>query len=200
MTRIPAAAPQNLEPAVDWRAAGLCLNKDPDLFCPVGTTAAALRATAQAKAICRRCPSVAACLDYALDTPVPDGILGGLTEQERASLLRAKARYNLSAADIQARAEEMRRPPKEPRTMQGVFDESTTRLHGGHLAWTGLTEVKFDGRKYSPKQLAFTLDRGRFPDGSVLPDCGVKECVLARHLRDRAERAQWTAPVKAVSP
>lgn len=198
MTAYSGQVPETLR-AADWRDAGLCLTEDPELFHPVGTTAAALRATEQAKTICRRCPSVTACLNYALDTPVPDGILGGLTEQERAGLLRAKARHNLSAGDIQARAEVMRRPPKQPRTMQGVFDEGTTRLRGGHLAWTGQVEVKFGGRKYSPKQLSFTLDRGHFPDGKVLVDCEVAECVLARHLTDRAERARRPAPSRAVA-
>ena len=195
MTRIPAASPNNLEPAADWRAASLCRTEDPELFHPVGTTAAALLATEQAKTICRRCPSVTDCLNQALNTPIHDGIWGGLTEKERASILRARAR-GLSETAIAARVEAARRPPKPPRTMQSVFDESTTRLYNGHLAWTGQVEVKFDGRKYTPKQLAFTLGRGHFPDGKVLVDCGVAECVLARHLTDQAERAQWGAPVK----
>lgn len=185
--------------APDWRDAALCRNEDPEIFHPVGTSAAAVRDTEQAKTICRRCPSVTDCLMHAFNTPVTDGIWGGLTEKERASILRAKARLNLTPAAVQARAEEARRPPKPPRTMQSVFDESTARLYNGHLAWTGLSEVKFHGRKYSPKQLAFALDRGHFPDGKVLVDCGVAECVLARHLTDQAERAQWGAPVKAVA-
>lgn len=184
--------------AADWRDTALCAAEDPELFHPVGTSTAALQDTEQAKAICRRCPSVTDCLDHALNTPVRDGIWGGLTEKERRSILRARAR-GLDEAAAAARIEAARQPPKPPRTMQSVFDESTTRLHGGHLAWTGLTEVKFGGRKYSPKQLAFTLDRGHFPDGRVLVDCGVAECVLARHLTDWAERAQWGASVKAVS-
>lgn len=196
MTRIPAAAPSNLEPAVDWRAASLCRTEDPELFHPVGTTAAALRTIAKAKTICNRCPSVAACLDYALTTPVHDGIWGGLTENERRSILRARAR-GLDEAAAAARIEAARRPPKPPRTIRSVFDESTFRRRDGHMVWTGLTEVKIDGRKYSPKQLSFTFNRGHFPDGNVLVDCDVPQCVNPRHLTDRAERA--ARPKAAVS-
>lgn len=199
MTRIPAAAPDNLEPAVDWRAAGLCVNEDPELFHPVGTSAAALKDTAQAKAICNRCPSVADCLTYALDTPVHDGIWGGLTEKERASILRARTRRNLTAEAIAARAAAARRPPRKPRTLQSIYDESTTLLREDHYAWTGPTEIRFKGRKYSPKQLSFTLDRGHFPEGKVLTDCGVPRCATGRHLTDQAERAARPARVKAVA-
>lgn len=193
MTRIPAAHPDNLEPAGQWLKQGPC-REDPDAMYP-GTLEAEIET---AKAICRRCSVTDRCLQWALETGEAWGVWGGLTEKERASILRARAR-GLSEAAVAARAEAARRAPKPPRTMQSVFDESTTRLHGGHLAWTGLTEVKFGGRKYSPKQLAFTLDRGHFPDGKVLVECGVAECVLARHLTDQVERAQWGASVKAVS-
>ena len=194
MTHIPPASPNNLEPAGQWLKEGPC-REDPEAMYP-GTLEAEIET---AKATCRRCPVVDRCLQWALETGEAWGVWGGLTEKERASILRAKTRLNLTPAAIQARAEEARRPPKPPRTMQSVFDESTTRLYNGHLAWTGLSEVKFDGRKYSPKQLAFTLDRGHFPEGKVLVDCRVAECVLARHLADQAERAQWGSPVKAVA-
>lgn len=198
MTRIPAAFPRNLEPAADWRAAGLCITEDPELFHPVGTTAAALRATAQAKAICGRCPSIAACLDHALTTPVHDGIWGGLTEKERAAIRRAKVR-GISEATLAKRAADARRPPKLPRTLQSIYDESTTLLREDHYAWTGPTEIRFKCRKYTPKQLAFTLDRGHFPVGKVLAECGVPRCTTGRHLMDQVERAARPAPVRAVS-
>lgn len=196
MTHIPAAAPNNLEPAVDWRAAGLCLTEDPELFHPVGTTAAALRDTAIAKAICNRCPSIAACLAHALNTPVHDGIWGGLAEKERRSILRARAR-GASEPVLAERAAAARRPPKPPRTLQSIYDENTALLTEDHYTWTGLAEIKFEGRKYSPKQLAFTLDRGRYPDGKVLADCGVPGCVTGRHLMDGAERAARPAKTRA---
>ena len=42
-----------------------------------------------AKEICDRCPVRQACLDCALATREPFGIWGGLTEQERRSLLES---------------------------------------------------------------------------------------------------------------
>lgn len=176
------------EPAVDWRAAGLCLTEDPNTFSPVGTTAAALRTIAKAKAICGRCPSITACLSHALDTPVRDGIWGGLTEKERASILRAKAR-GTSAPVLAKRTAAARRPPKLPRTLRSIYDENTIHLCDDHYVWTGRPEIRFKGRKYSPKQLAFTLDRGRYPEGKTLPDCGLQRCVTGRHLMDAADRA-----------
>jgi len=179
---IPDARP------VDWRHAALCRSEDPELFHPVGTTAAALRATEQAKAICRACPSIDDCLAHALSTPVHDGIWGGLSEKERASIRRAKTRGR-SDATVAARTQRARRAPKQPRTMQSIYDESTTLLYDDHYAWTGPTEIRFRTRKYSPKQLAFTLDRGHFPEGKVLPGCGVRRCATGRHLTDGADRA-----------
>ena len=196
MTRLPAAFPRNLAPAVDWRAAGLCITEDPELFHPVGTTAAALRDTATAKAICNRCPSIADCLDHALTTPVHDGIWGGLTEKERAAIRRAKVR-GIDEAVLAERTAAARRPPKPPRTLQSIYDENTALLTEDHYTWTGLAEINFKGRKYSPKQLAFTLDRGRHPDGKVLADCGVPGCVTGRHLMDGAERAARPAKARA---
>ncbi len=195
MTRIPAAAPNNLEPAVDWRAAGLCITEDPELFHPVGTSTAALRDTAMAKAICNRCPSIADCLDHALNTPVHDGIWGGLTEKERASIRRARAR-GASEPVLAKRAAAARRPPSKPRTLQSIYDESTTLLREDHYAWTGPTEIRFKCRKYTPKQLAFTLDRGRYPIGKVLPECGVPKCATGRHLMDQVERAARPAKTR----
>ena len=45
----------------------------------------------RAKAICRRCPVLTPCLDYALDIREPHGIWGGLNELERKSLSVASA-------------------------------------------------------------------------------------------------------------
>lgn len=73
----------------DWRAAGRCRpgsGVDPELFHPVGTSAAAIRQTRKAKAICRACPVRAECLQDALDNEVADGIWGGLDANERGRI------------------------------------------------------------------------------------------------------------------
>jgi transcription factor WhiB len=174
--------------ATDWRASAACREEDPELFHPIGTSTAALQDTEQARAICRRCPVVADCLDYALNAPVHDGIFGGLTEKERAKIRRAKAR-RASTPVLAQRAAVARRPPTRPRTLQSIYDENTTLLRGDHYVWTGTAEIRFKGRKYTPHRLAFTLDRGHYAEGKVQPGCGVPGCVTGRHLTDGAERA-----------
>lgn len=71
----------------DWRAQAACLDHDPELFFPVGTTGPALVQTAQAKTVCCTCPVKAACLRWALTNRV-DGVWGGLSEDERERLRR----------------------------------------------------------------------------------------------------------------
>jgi WhiB family redox-sensing transcriptional regulator len=45
-----------------------------------------------AKAICRTCPVQEPCLEFAMDTNQKYGIWGGLSDKERASLKRRRAR------------------------------------------------------------------------------------------------------------
>jgi WhiB family transcriptional regulator, redox-sensing transcriptional regulator len=47
---------------------------------------------AHAKSICQRCPVIEPCLEFAMETNQKYGIWGGLTEKERASLKRRRAR------------------------------------------------------------------------------------------------------------
>ncbi|MDQ3915075.1 MAG: WhiB family transcriptional regulator [Actinomycetota bacterium] len=46
----------------------------------------------RAKAICRTCPVAEPCLEFAMETNQKYGIWGGLTDKERASLKRRRAR------------------------------------------------------------------------------------------------------------
>ncbi|MGW1160151.1 WhiB family transcriptional regulator [Streptomyces sp. NPDC002513] len=69
-----------------WHAA--CKGEDPELFFPVGSTGPALKETAAAKRVCRRCPVVGECLDWALRSGQTAGVWGGTGEKERAELLR----------------------------------------------------------------------------------------------------------------
>lgn len=171
----------------DWRDTAACREEDGELFFPKGTEGPWLLVIEQAKAVCGRCPSAAPCLAFALDERIPTGIFGGLTDTERASLTRATRRNNLTQEAAADRIEEARRPRRE-RTMQTVFDDNTTAYFGGHLAWTGKATVHYGGKVYTPKRLSFILDRDRRPEGPVLVDCGLKDCVLAAHLTDQNER------------
>jgi WhiB family redox-sensing transcriptional regulator len=76
----------------DWRHRAACRDEDPELFFPVGNTGPALRQIEDAKDVCRRCPSVDACLQWALDTNQEAGVWGNTSEDERRSLKRRVAR------------------------------------------------------------------------------------------------------------
>lgn len=67
----------------DWRVRAACRDKDPELFFPLGSSVPALAQEAEAKAVCARCPSRAACLDFAQQQEIADGIFGGLTDGDR---------------------------------------------------------------------------------------------------------------------
>lgn len=74
----------------DWRHAAVCRDEDPELFHPIGNTGPALFQIAEAKAVCRRCPSMTACLAWALESG-SGGILGATTEGERAKLRQRRS-------------------------------------------------------------------------------------------------------------
>ena len=83
-------------PDNDWMTKAACLDEDPDLFFPVGTTGISLAQVAEAKAVCAWCPVRGRCLDYALSIPSAAGIWGGLDEDERRVLLRRRGRRQSS--------------------------------------------------------------------------------------------------------
>lgn len=69
-----------------WAALGACRDADPDLFFPGpdGDPGEAVR-------ICRGCPVLEECREWALETRVAFGVWGGLTERDRRRLLRRSA-------------------------------------------------------------------------------------------------------------
>ena len=70
----------------DWREGAACRHTDPDLFFPVGTTGPAVEQIEAAKAVCRRCESQTACLEFALATNQESGVWGATSEEERRKL------------------------------------------------------------------------------------------------------------------
>lgn len=84
---------------MDWRHQAACRQEDPDLFFPVGTGGPALLQVEKAKAVCRRCPVLDTCLDWALEAGQDAGVCGGLTEDERRAAKRRRTR------EARARAE-----------------------------------------------------------------------------------------------
>ncbi|MEA2702068.1 MAG: WhiB family transcriptional regulator, redox-sensing transcriptional regulator [Actinomycetota bacterium] len=71
-----------------WRDDAACRHTDPELFFPAGTKGAAMEQIEAAKAVCRTCPAIDQCLQFALETNQEAGIWGGKDEDERRRLRR----------------------------------------------------------------------------------------------------------------
>ncbi|RPK32208.1 WhiB family transcriptional regulator [Streptomyces sp. ADI93-02] len=85
---------------MDWRDKAMCREEDPELFFPVGNrnSAPMLLQTEEAKAVCRRCPVMEKCLDWALGAgPVVEGVWGGTSESERLTIRRRMSRRSRAA-------------------------------------------------------------------------------------------------------
>lgn len=78
-----------------WRSRATCLGEDPELFFPIGQTGPALVQIEEAKAICRRCEVIYTCLRWAMESGADTGVWGGLSDDERRSLYRRRARASV---------------------------------------------------------------------------------------------------------
>jgi WhiB family redox-sensing transcriptional regulator len=76
----------------DWRDRSACHGVDPELFFPIGIGHVALAQTKLARALCATCAVRGDCLTWALDSGQEFGVWGGLSEEERRSLKRRRAR------------------------------------------------------------------------------------------------------------
>jgi WhiB family redox-sensing transcriptional regulator len=169
----------------DWRHAAACREEDPELFFPTGTTGPALLETEQAKAVCRRCPVVDACLQWAMDTGQEAGVWGGLSEDERRAIKRGRAR------DLTAEAMEKPRPARAQgtdRSFTALRDANTRPTEDGHVLWVGKRAISMLGATRTGRQIAYAADRGHLPDGRVLTECDVPVCVHPQHISDEQER------------
>lgn len=77
---------------MDWVQRARCRDEDPELFFPIGTSGPAAEQIERAKAVCMQCPVRAECLEWALATGQDAGVWGGLSEEERRALRRARRR------------------------------------------------------------------------------------------------------------
>ncbi|MDY5584860.1 MAG: WhiB family transcriptional regulator [Arcanobacterium sp.] len=75
---------------MDWRHHAACLEQDPELFFPIGSSSSALAQAEAAKRICQSCSVREVCLKWALDTNQDAGVWGGMSEDERR-LIRRRA-------------------------------------------------------------------------------------------------------------
>ncbi len=73
---------------MDWRHRAACLDHDPELFFPIGSSGAAMAQTEAAKRICNSCSVIDTCLKWALDTNQDAGVWGGMAEDERRAIRR----------------------------------------------------------------------------------------------------------------
>ena len=73
---------------MDWRYRAACLNEDPELFFPIGSSGPAIAQAERAKAVCRTCEVMDTCLDWALKTNQDAGVWGGMAEDERRTIRR----------------------------------------------------------------------------------------------------------------
>lgn len=170
-------APDTLPRPYRWRDEALCRTSgaDPELWFPNGTTGPAVAQERDAKAICDRCPVLAACRQWALDTHQQYGVWGGMTEKDRD---RWRRRRNRKAARA-------RTPIVTYGSHQHAYD-TCTRVDSDHLVWTGGNEIKVGTTRYSPNQTAWWVTRGTAPVGRVFTDCNRSNCV--QHLTDQTTR------------
>ncbi|RVW01852.1 WhiB family transcriptional regulator [Rhodococcus spongiicola] len=88
----PTLAP--LADTWEWQQHGLCQGMDASAFFPPTGERGSARMVRErrAKAICNACPVMATCLAHSLAVPEPFGVWGGMSESERAGLLRGRRR------------------------------------------------------------------------------------------------------------
>jgi len=77
---------------MDWVNNAKCREEDPELFFPIGSTGPAAIQVEAAKSVCMACDVRADCLEWALTTGQDAGVWGGLSEDERRALRRARRR------------------------------------------------------------------------------------------------------------
>ncbi|MEE1786561.1 WhiB family transcriptional regulator [Streptomyces sp. SP17BM10] len=96
ITRLPGA----FEHRWSWQLRGACRTVDSSVFFhPVNERgAAAKQREEEAKSVCARCPVLAECRRYAMEVREPYGVWGGLTEDERRTLIaRRRSRRTVAA-------------------------------------------------------------------------------------------------------
>lgn len=187
MSHYTGAVPDTTVHASDWREFAVC-KADPDAMYP-DTNAAGI---AKAKQICSWCPVRLACLRDAIRTGDDQhGIRGGLKPEERRTVAARLDSDQLRDDVLLQAAVDRARYADDTRTLRDIWDDRTHVLPDGHLGWNGgskNTNFQFQGRTYTPKQVAFQVDRGREPIGIVRRTCEVEACVHPRHLADNVER------------
>ncbi len=77
---------------MDWVHHARCRDEDPELFFPVGNSGPAALQIDAAKSVCFSCVVREQCLEWAMATGQESGVWGGMSEDERRALRRARRR------------------------------------------------------------------------------------------------------------
>ena len=183
MSHYSGSVPE-LERAADWRDFAACRGESPNLFFPDGSTGPWLLVIEQAKAVCRRCPAVDWCLQWALETGQESGVWGGLSEEERRAMRRKKSR-RLPAPEPEPEPEPVREV-----SFADLYEQHTRATGNGHLIWTGTAPtVSVNGKNVAYMRLAFEVGTGKPPYGPVKAECDRYRCVAPEPLTDATIRA-----------
>jgi hypothetical protein len=85
--------------------------------------------------------------------------------------------------------------PQQPLTLEEKWQVNTRPLDGGHLEWVGervgkarTPVLRYREASYSPAAVAFRMRHGRDPQGYVIAECGVRQCVAPDCVEDEAGR------------
>jgi WhiB family redox-sensing transcriptional regulator len=84
--------PMPIHETYEWQYEGACRGSDPEMFFSPDAERGPRRRAREsaAKALCAVCPVVQQCLEHALAVREPYGVWGGLTINERDSILQAQ--------------------------------------------------------------------------------------------------------------
>ena len=77
---------------MNWRNRAACLEEEPEMFFPIGSTGPARLQIKEAKAVCRHCEVVDTCLEWAMESGQDAGVWGGMSADERRALKLSNAR------------------------------------------------------------------------------------------------------------
>ncbi len=105
----------NITRPPEWVAEGLCAQADPELWFPETGGS-----TAEAKAVCGRCPVRPECLSFALEHRERFGVWGGVSEPERRRMTRGAGRSSA--------------PVRVPDRRAGLVAQLATRLTDAEIA------------------------------------------------------------------
>ncbi|MGE9695943.1 hypothetical protein [Streptomyces sp. CH6] len=101
-------------------------------------------------------------------------------------------------------------PLRNPLTLAEAWQRHVEDDGDGHLVWTGIRVpsrpgaaggtpiLTYRGREHSARAVAFQVRTGRAPVGSVLAECGRRECVAPAHVEDRPGRSRLRAQLAAL--